>query len=237
MLIKVIPLIQFLKEGKMNNHRIKIKWVGFIVFMMGVIGAATTFPVMGQEGKNQKISPSPETGVLNDYSKSVDWGIKSRKQPGVPLGSQRSEIIRIFSEKNISPQQRTVPMDIFPRLIGEISFIKKANLFYTQDRLSKLNMIFDVPIDSKTLTGEPLFDFYGELRKNLIRTYGQPTNTTSYVHPNFPYRLIALETGNAYFFDYWENVDDLKILLSLKGREGEVEFTLTYQYLPLFEGT
>ena len=222
----------------MNNNRIKIKWVGFIVFMVGVSWAATIFPVMGQEGKNQKMFPASEAGVPTRYQKFADTTAKSYKQPvvaGVPLGSPRSEIFRIFSEKNISPQQRTVPMDIFPRLIGEISYIKKANLFYTQDRLSKLNMIFDVPIDTKTLTGGPLFDFYGELRKNLIRTYGQPTNTTSYVHPNFPYQLVALETGNAYFFDYWENVDDLRVLLSLKGREEEVEFTLTYQYLPLFE--
>jgi hypothetical protein len=154
---------------------------------------------------------------------------------GIPLGAHRSKISRIFSEKNIQPQQQTAPMDTFPRLIGEISFIKKANLFYTKDRLSKLNIIFDVPIDSKTTAGEPLFDFYSELRKNLIETYGQPTNTTSYVHPNFHYQLVALETGNAYFFDYWENVDDMKVLLSLKGRGGEIELTLTYQYLPLFE--
>jgi hypothetical protein len=222
----------------MNSNRIKFKWYGFIIFIMGVILISTTFTVMGQEGKNQKMSLASEDAVTTSYTKSADTTGRSHKQPvvaGVPLGAPRSEITRIFAEKNISPQQRTAPMDIFPRLIGEISFIKKANLFYTQDRLSKLNITFDVPIDSKTMTGEPLFDFNGELRKNLIRIYGQPTNTTSYVHPNFPYQLIALETGNAYFFDYWENVDDMKVLLSLKGREGEIELTLTYQYLPLFE--
>jgi len=221
----------------MNSNRVKIKWPGFIVFIMGVILVSTTFPVMGQESKNQRMSPASKAGVPTSYTKSDDT-TASHKRPvlaGVPMGSPRSEIFTIFSEKNISPEPRTAPMDIFPRLIGEISFIKKANLFYTQDRLSKLNIIFDVPIDSKTMTGEPLFDFYSELRKNLMRTYGQPTNTTSYVHPNFHYQLIALETGNAYFFDYWENADDMKILLSLKGREGKIEFTLTYQYLPLFE--
>jgi hypothetical protein len=154
---------------------------------------------------------------------------------GVSLGSQRSEITKLFKDKNISPLQRTVPMDVFPRLIGEISYIKKANLFYNKDRLSKINIVFNLPYDPKTPTGEPLFEFYKELRKNLLRSYGQPTNTMSYVHPNFSYELVALETGNAYFFDYWENVDDMKILLSLKGKEGEIDFTLTYQYIPLFE--
>ncbi len=222
----------------MNSKRVKVKWPGFIVFVMGVILVSTTFPVMGQETKNKKIPQTSETEVPTSYIKSADITGQNKKTPvvaGIPLGAYRSEISRIFSEKNIQPQQQTAPMDTFPRLIGEISFIKKANLFYTKDRLSKLNIIFDVPIDSKTTAGEPLFDFYNELRKNLNQTYGQSTNTTSYVHPNFHYQLIALETGNAYFFDYWENVDDMKILLSLKGRGGEIELTLTYQYLPLFE--
>lgn len=212
----------------MNSKRVKIKWPGFIVFVMVVILVSTTFPVMGQETKNKKMFPASETGVPTSYQKIPVVA-------GIPLGAHRSEISRIFSEKNIQPQQQTASMDTSPRLIGEISFIKKVNLFYTKDRLSKLNIIFDVPIDSKTTAGEPLFDFYKELRKNLIETYGQPTNTTSYVHPNFHYQLVALETGNAYFFDYWENVDDMKVLLSLKGRGGEIELNLTYQYLPLFE--
>jgi hypothetical protein len=42
---------------------------------------------------------------------------------------------------------------------------------------------------------------------------------------------VAIETGNASKFDYWENVDDLKILLTLKGKDGEIECALTYQYL------
>jgi hypothetical protein len=221
----------------MNGNRIKWVDLGSFIFIMAAFFFSTTYPAMGQESKNQKMSPASEAGVPTSYTKSDDT-TATHKRPvlaGVPLGAYRSEITRIFSEKNISPQQRTAPMDIFPRLIGEISFIKKANLFYTQDRLSKLNIIFDVPIDSKTMTGEPLFDFYSELRKNLIQTYGQPTNNTSYVHPNFHYQLVALEMGNAYFFDYWENADDMKILLSLKGREEKIEFTLTYQYLPLFE--
>jgi hypothetical protein len=92
-------------------------------------------------------------------------------------------------------------------------------------------MLFNVPTDTKNLTGEYLFDLYKELRKKLVHDYGQPTNTTDYCHPNFSYTLVALETGNAYKLDYWENVDDLKILLSLKGREGEIDFSLTYQYL------
>lgn len=211
-----------------------------IVVLIGGICFSKAIPVIGQEVKDQK--PPIEAGSVNGPKewdpKLGEWLLKRQKRPvvaGVPMGSQRSEIMRIFSEKNISPQQRTVPMDIFPRLIGEISYLNEAHLFYTKDRLSKLKMIFNVPIDAKTSSGGPLFNFYGELRKNLVRGYGQPTNTTSYVHPNFSYELVALETENAYFFDYWENVDDMKVLLSLKGRDGEIAFTLTYQYLPLFE--
>jgi hypothetical protein len=46
---------------------------------------------------------------------------------------------------------------------------------------------------------------------------------------------VALETGNAYYLDYWENADNMKILLSLKGGKGDINFNLTYQYIPLFE--
>lgn len=212
------------------------KLIGVILITAGILYLIPVF-VMGQDDKSQK-SPIAAGVPTGSDPKLGEWTGKKQKKPtiaGVPLGAERSEIMRIFSEKNISPQQRTVPMDIFPRLIGEISYLNKAHLFYTKDRLSKLNMIFHVPIDAKTPTGEPLFNFYGELRKNLVRSYGQPTNTTAYVHPNFSNKLVALETRNAYFFDYWENVDDMKILLSLKGRDGEIAFTLTYQYLPLFE--
>lgn len=154
---------------------------------------------------------------------------------GIRMGSERSEIQKMLSEKGIMPQQRTSAMDTFPRLPGEITYIKKAYLFYTKDKLSKISIIFNVPVNSKDSSGDQLFNFYGEVRKTLIQTYGQPTNTTSYVHPNFPYKLVALETGNAYYFDYWENVDDLKILLSLKGEKEEINFSLTYQYIPIFK--
>lgn len=154
---------------------------------------------------------------------------------GIRMGSERSEIQKTLAEKGIMPQQRTSTMDTFPRLPGEITYIKKAYLFYTKDKLSKISILFNVPVDSKDSSGDLLFNFYGEVRKTMIQTYGQPTNTTSYVHPNFPYKLVALETGNAYYFDYWENVDDLKILLSLKGEKEEINFSLTYQYIPIFK--
>jgi hypothetical protein len=173
-----------------------------------------------------------------DY-KLGEWRLRNPKKPviaGIPLGGKRSDIMGLFTSKQIAPLQRTSPMDSFPRLIGEISHIKKAYLLYTQDRLSKLTILFNVPIDPKDPTGEPLFEFYKELRKKLVHDYGQPTNSTAYVHPNFPYTLVAVETGNAFNLDYWENADDMKILLSLKGREGEIYFSLTYQYLPLFIG-
>jgi hypothetical protein len=198
-------------------------------------------PVMGQEEKSQTLSR--ETGAPAMRGKEMDQnpeGLNAKRQKqvilaGVPLGIKRAEITRIFSENYISPLLRTAPMDIFPRLIGEIPNVQKAYLYYTRDQLSKINISFTVPIDPKTMTGEPIFDYYSVLRKDLIRTFGQPTNSTAHVHPNFPYKLIALETGNAYFFDYWENVNDMKVLLSLKGGEGEINFNLTYQYLPLFE--
>ena len=211
----------------------------FIILMAAGVFLLLTIPVMGEEVKPQKNSVAG--GLKKDWKeldpKLGEGTIRNKKQPlvaGVPLGVPRSEIMRLFSAKNISPQQRTAPADIFPRLIGEISYIKKAYLFYTHDRLSKIEILFDVPIDSKNMTGESLFQFYKELRKQLVRYYGQPTNTTAYVHPNFTYELVALETGNAYYFDYWENVDDLKILLSLKGQKEKIDFSLTYQYLPLF---
>jgi hypothetical protein len=150
---------------------------------------------------------------------------------GVPLGASRGEITALFNAKKIAPTQRSAPMDIFPRLIGEISFIKKAYLYYNQDRLTKLTIFFNAPPDNPNNAGEPLFELYREIRKKLVNDYGQPTNTTDYLHPNFYYQLVAIETGNASKFDYWENVDDLKILLTLKGKDGEIECALTYQYL------
>ena len=211
----------------------KLEEYFFIILTGAGILLLLMIPVLAQEIKNNK--PGFGNGVPATASR--DWNPKNKKQPvvaGVPLGATRSEIMRIFSAKNISPQQRTGPADIFPRLIGEISYIKKAYVFYTDDQASKLHIIFNVPPDLKKNTGESLFGLYRELRKSLVQLYGQPTNTTAYVHPNFPYELVALETGNAYFFDYWENVDDLKILLSLKGQKEEIDFSLTYQYLPLF---
>jgi hypothetical protein len=179
-------------------------------------------PVMAQpQGKNGEV-------------KASEWTTRAPKKvtiAGIPMGAKRSEIMSLFNSKEIAPLQRTAPMDTFPRLIGEISHIKKAYLFYTNDRLTKLNILFSMPVDSGALTGEALFDFYKELRKKLVHDYGQPTNSTDYVHPNFTYALVALENGNAYKLDYWENVDDMKILLSLKGREGDIDFSLTYQYL------
>jgi hypothetical protein len=183
------------------------------------------------------ISPLPtvmaqKEGKNGDY-KPGEWTRNPQKPviAGIPMGAKRSEITSLFNSKQIAPLQRTAPMDIFPRLVGEISHIKKAYLFYTDDRLTKLNILFSVPVDSTDMIGEPLFEFYKELRKKLIHDYGQPTNFTAYVHPNFSYTLVALETGNAFKLDYWENVDDMKILLSLKGRGGEIDFSLTYQYL------
>jgi hypothetical protein len=184
------------------------------------------------------VFPSPHTALAqkkdtNGDHKLSEWARvpKKPKIAGIPMGATRSEIMSLFNSKQIAPLQRTAPMDIFPRLIGEISHIKKAYLYYTNDRLTKLQIVFTVPVDSKDMTGEPLFDFYKELRKKLLHDYGQPTNSTDYVHPNFPYTLVALETGNAYKLDYWENVDDMKILLSLKGRKEVIDFSLTYQYL------
>jgi len=225
------------KEGKMIRD--KIRRVVLVAFIIMTGGFSQTSFVLGQE----KINPKPmETGLTSGW-KACDpdlgeWSIPIRKQPvvgGVPMGIKRSEVTKLFTEKNILPQQRTVPMDIFPRLIGEISYIKKAYLFYTNERLSKLEILFNVPLGSKSSTGDHLFDFYGEIRRVLVKNYGQPTNTTSYVHPNFPYKLVALETGNAYFHDYWENADDMKILVSLKGKNEVTEFSVTYQYLPLFK--
>ncbi len=217
----------------------KIQRLVLVAALVMAVGSLQTPFVLGQEKINQK---SKETGITAGWKawdpNLGEWSIPGRKQPlvaGVPMGTKRSEVIRLFAEKNISPQLRTIPMDVFPRLPGEVSYIKKAYLFYTDDRLSKLEIVFSVPLDSKTPTGDTLFDFYGGIRGVLIKNYGQPTNTTDYVHPNFPYKLVALETGNAYFYDYWENVDDLKILLSLKGKQEVIDFSLTYQYLALFK--
>jgi hypothetical protein len=217
----------------------KIRKFLLVVVVLAVFFIPTASPVIGQEVKSQKMSTQGETtSDWKEYDyKFGDWTLQNRKKmvvAGIPLGAKRSEITKLLMGKNISPLQRTVPMDIFPRLIGEISYLKKAYFFYTKDQLSKLTLIFNVS-DEKTSTGEPLFEFYKELEKNLTHHYGQPTNNTNYVHPNFYYTLVALETGNAYFFDYWENVEDMKILLSLKGRKGEIDFSLTYQYLPVFE--
>jgi hypothetical protein len=210
-----------------------------IIAVLTVFFIPTTPPVIGQEIKSNKMPAQGEATPdwkTWDY-KLGEWTEKNRKKiviAGIPMGTKRSEIMSLLTGKNIAPLQRTVPMDIFPRLIREISYLKKAYLFYTKDQLSKLTLLFNVPYE-KTSTGEPLFEFYKELLKKLTQHYGQPTNNTAYVHPNFAYTLVALETGNAYFFDYWENVEDMKILLSLKGRDGEINFSLTYQYLPLFE--
>ncbi|MFH0789628.1 MAG: hypothetical protein V2B13_18715 [Pseudomonadota bacterium] len=214
--------------------------IGRVILGIVTLGAfliPTPSPVMAQrEGITNKPAQtealSPK-GITNGDHKVGEWEFKHPKKPviaGIPLGAHRSEITSLLISKQIAPLQRTAPMDSFPRLIGEISYIKKAYLYYTRDRLSKLTILFDVPVD-KNLTGEPLLGFYKELREKLIRDYGQPTNSTAYVHPNFPYTLVALETGNAFNLDYWENVDDMKILLSLKGREEKIDFSLTYQYL------
>ena len=220
-----------------------------LVFLFILAGLITTGagPLNGQELKDQKISID-SGGQKYPGSGTAQWtrgdgilgemAFKMPKRPvvaGLPMGSLRTEVTRLFSEKNIAPLQRVAPMDIFPRLIGEISYVQKAYIYYTMDRVSKVDLLFEVPIDPKIQTGQNLFDFYKELRKTLTRHYGQPTNTTSYVHPNFSYQLVALETGNAYYFDYWENVDDLRILLSLKGKGEKINFSLTYQYLPLFK--
>lgn len=211
---------------------------GIILIIMGML-VAFTLPALGQVG----LDKAPIEGWMKkDWRESdIDYsgGVKKhRKQPivaGIPLGAKRSEITRLYTGRHISAQQRTVPMDTFPRLMGEISYIQKAYLYYTKDRVSKIKILFSVPIETKSQSGDSLFDFYKELRKNLVKIYGQPTNNTDYVHPNFSYRLVALETGNATLFDYWENVDDLKILLSLTGKDQEIEFSLSYQYIPLFE--
>lgn len=220
-----------------NKKSRKFVLVALILMAVGSLPASLA---LGQEkGYQKSIEPGISSGwQACDPDLLREGSVPIRKQPvvaGVAMGTKRSEVFRLFTEKNIASQQRTVPIDVFPRLIGEISHIKKAYLFYTNDRLSKLEIVFSVPLDSKVPTGEPLFNFYGELRRVLVKNYGQPTNTTDYVHPNFPYKLVALETGNAYSFDYWENADDMKILLALKGKEEAITFSLTYQYLPLFK--
>jgi hypothetical protein len=210
------------QEGKMIKNKIGRYVLGMIMLAAFIIPRP---PLVMAQGE----STTKKTGQAE-----AEATYRVPKKPviaGIPMGASRSEIMSLFNSKQIAPLQRTAPMDTFPRLIGEISHIKKAYLFYTNDRLTKLNILFSVPADSKNLTGEPIFEFYKELRKKLTNDYGQPTNSTDYVHPNFQYTLVALESGNAYKLDYWENVDDMKILLSLKGREGEIDFFLTYQYL------
>ncbi len=226
----------------MSRNKIEVFLLIFFL-LAGILGffSLTASPVMGEEGKSHLLSSGTGDSSINDKENNQAIEAMPAKQQKqvfvgeVPLGTKRSELIKLFSEKNITPLLRTAPMDIFPRLIGEIPYIQKAYLYYTKDQVSKIEIIFKVPIDPKTMTGAPIFDYYGELRQELIRLFGQPTNTTAHVHPNFPYKLVALETGNAYFFDYWENVSDMKVLLSLKGAEGEINFSLIYQYLPLFE--
>jgi len=215
-----------------------MKMIGLRIMAMVIFLFSSNLPLLAQED-HKTTEKYPKTGV--GVSKDRPNGeanepllLKNPKKPviaGVPMGASRREITDLFNAKHIAPSQRSAPLDIFPRLIGEISFIKKAYLYYTGDRLTKLTILFNVPPDNQNKIGEPLFDFYREIRKKMVRDYGQPTNTTSHVHPNFYYTLVAFETGNAYKLDYWENVDDLKILLSLKGKDGEIECSLTYQYL------
>jgi hypothetical protein len=212
----------------------------FVTLAAFLISAPASIMAQGaEEGITKKLPQSEVSkgGKNWDYHLG-EWRVRNPKKPviaGIPLGGIREDIMSLLTSKQIAPLQRTAPMDSIPRLPGEISYIKKAYLFYTHDRLSKLKILFNVPVDPKEPTGEPLFEFYKELRKKLVHDYGQPTNSTAYVHPNFQYTLVAVETGNALNLDYWENADDMKVFLSLKGREGEIDFSLTYQYLPIFK--
>jgi len=215
-----------------------MKMIGLRIMTLTVFLFSPNLPLLAQEDykiieKKPKLMTEVSKEKPNGDAKGGLW-IRNPKKPviaGVPMGASRQEVTDLFKAKHIAPSQRSAPLDIFPRLIGEISFIKKAYLYYTGDRLTKLTILFNVPPDNQNKIGEPLFEFYKEIRNKMVRDYGQPTNTTDYLHPNMYYTLVALETGNAYKFDYWENVDDMKILLSLKGKDGEIECSLTYQYL------
>ena len=214
-----------------------MKRIGLGIMTLAVILFPTPSLLLAQSDHkaDYPVKPTIETSKEkpNGDSKGAVWVRPPKKVviSGVPLGASRGQITALFKANNIVPTQRSAPLDIFPRLIGEISSIKNAYLYYSQDRLTKLTILFKTPPDNQNNIGEPLFNLYKELRNKLVRDYGQPTNTTDYLHPNFYYNLVALEYGNAYKLDYWENVDDMKVLLSLKGKDGEIECALTYQYL------
>lgn len=181
------------------------------------------------------VIPLMMTIALTNWASAQPPGLKKPQVAGIIMGSTRAEVVQYMKDKNISPMQRMLRIDAYPRLPKDLAHVQKAYLFFTKDQLSKVNIVFTVPHDTKNETADPILEYYHQLRDKLMQRYGNPTNSTAYVHPHFHYLLVALETGNAYYLDYWENADNMKILLSLKGGKGDINFNLTYQYIPLFE--
>jgi hypothetical protein len=151
------------------------------------------------------------------------------------MGAEKDEIHKIFSEARIPLKLSTDSVDVYSQSVIKLNYLKEVWLYYMNGRLAKILFKFSPPIDPYNQTADFILGFYKKLRTFLVKNYGEPTNSMNYIHPNFYYKLVALETGNAYLFDFWENAEGMRVLLYLKGKDMEINFCLAYEYIPLFE--
>ena len=154
---------------------------------------------------------------------------------GIPMGAEKDEIHKIFSEARIPLKLSTDSVDVYSQSVIKLNYLKEVWLYYMNGRLAKILFKFSPPIDPYNQTADFILGFYKKLRTFLVKNYGEPTNSMNYIHPNFYYKLVALETGNAYLFDFWENAEGMRVLLYLKGKDMEINFCLACEYIPLFE--
>jgi len=173
--------------------------------------------------------------VITQSSAKTDFEKSHPEVFGIPIGAEKDRIHKIFSEAHIPLKLSTDSVEVYSQSVIKLNYLKEVGLYYVNGKLAKILFKFSPPIDPNAQTADFILGFYKKIRTFLIRSYGEPTNSIYYIHPNFYYKLVALETGNAYLFDFWENAEGMRVLLYLKGKDMSINFGLAYEDISLFE--
>jgi hypothetical protein len=161
-------------------------------------------------------------------------GHKSITALGFTFGMTKQKVKSLCSKNKLILSYSDNDSLVYSGSLTSISEIDKTFLIFYKNQLAKL--VAALNVDTTDSSANHLLSTYNRIKNMLIEKYGPPKKSLEFMDDNYDnsdYRLVGLKTGEGVYSSTWE-LEDLSIYLRLGGDNFRVEFTLVYEYAPLF---
>ena len=120
--------------------------------------------------------------------------------------------------------------------LKEGDFAYSTALLFHEDKLAKVALFPDLSEAEKNdPSAQPYFTHYNALKAMLVKHHGPPRTSWEHLHQRYrQHPLLALQMGRCTYANFW-GLPDLDIALVLTGDNFSIQFSLQYEYRPLFQ--